>query len=76
MDITTVKRKKKMDNAMVKRKVRWTTQRAKEKLNEQHHGKKRKKKIDNSDVIKSRQPAIFASYCPFPAGYFCMSKKK
>lgn len=44
MDITTVKRKKKMDNAMVKRKVRWTTQWAKEKLNGQHHGKKRKKK--------------------------------
>jgi hypothetical protein len=28
-----------------------------------------------SDVVKSRQPVIFVGYCPFPAGYFLMSKK-
>jgi hypothetical protein len=30
----------------------------------------------NSDVVRSRQPAIFAGNCPFLAGYFSMSKKK
>jgi hypothetical protein len=25
--------------------------------------------------LKSQQPAIFAGYCPFLAGYFSMNKK-
>ena len=38
----------------------------------------KKIKVTNecSDVVKSRQRAIFAGYCPFLGGYFSMSNKK